>query len=127
MNISNHAISAIFGGLLGIAGSAGYMLPKISELQNQMADRPPVLVVDMAKLAIDSVPVGAGEAAIKEHFRNTQEVIKKFKNAGFLILPRENIIASPAALMLNQNDLPANTQIKKKETNDENRTSQSLE
>jgi len=112
MQLSNHAISAIVGGILGVGGSASYLLPKINELNNQIAMRPPILVVDMAKLAIEAVPVGAGEEAIQEHFRNTQTVINRFTSAGFLILSRETVISSPHDLMLNQDDLPANKLIK---------------
>lgn len=112
MQISNHVISALLGGIIGVGGSAAFLLPKINELNSEIATRPPILVVDMAKLAVDSVPIGAGEAAIKEHFRNTQSVINKFSKAGFLILARENIISSPHDLMLNEDDLPVNSYLK---------------
>ena len=73
--------------------------------------RPPVLVVDMAKLAVESVPVGSGKAAIEEHFHNTQAVISKFRDAGFLILSIENIVSAPNDLMLKAEDIPANRHI----------------
>ena len=108
MSTANLVVSAFVGGVLGFIGSAAYLVPKINNVESELAMRPQVLVVDMAKLAIDSVPRGAGKEAIEEHFRNTQAVISKFRDAGFLVLPRENVISAPADLMLNKKDLPPN-------------------
>lgn len=109
MSTANLAVSAFVGGVLGFIGSTAYLTPKINLVESELAVRPPVLVVDMAKLAIDAVPRGAGKEAIEEHFRNTQAVITKFRDAGFLVLPRENIISAPADLMLDKEDIPQNT------------------
>ncbi|MCG7878829.1 MAG: hypothetical protein AB2669_07910 [Candidatus Thiodiazotropha endolucinida] len=108
MSTANLVVSAFIGGVIGFAGSFSYFTPKIGSLEEQVALRPPVLVVDMAKLAVESVPVGSGKAAIEEHFRNTQAVISKFREAGFLILSRENIVSAPNDLMLDAEDIPAN-------------------
>ncbi|MFC1336969.1 MAG: hypothetical protein G8D89_21630 [gamma proteobacterium symbiont of Clathrolucina costata] len=106
MNNANLVVTAIIGAIIGFGGSFAYFSPKISELEQEVSLRPPVIVVDMAKLALDSVPVGSGKAAIEEHFRNTQAVISKFREAGFLVLSRENIISAPKQLMLDVDDLP---------------------
>jgi hypothetical protein len=111
MSTANLVVSAFIGGVLGFAGSFSYFAPKIIEMSDQIDLRPPVLVVDMAKLAVDSVPVGSGKAALEEHFRNTQEVVDRFKEAGFLILPRENVLTAPTDLMLGSEDIPANRHI----------------
>lgn len=108
MSTENLFVSAFIGGVIGFSGSFTYFIPKINSLQEQVALRPPVLVVDRAKLAAESVPVGSGKAAIEEHFNNTQAVIRKFKEAGFLILPRKNIVSAPNELMLGMEDIPAN-------------------
>lgn len=108
MSTANLVVAAFIGGVVGFAGSFSYFTPRIDLLNEQVALRPPVLVVDMTKLALDSVPLGSGKAAIDEHFRNTQGVIEKFRDAGFLILPRENIVSAPSDLMLHAEDIPAN-------------------
>lgn len=109
MSTANLFVSTFIGGVIGFAGSFSYFTPKIGYLEEQVALRPPILIVDMAKLAAESVPVGAGKLAIEEHFRNTQGVISKFRKAGFLILSRENIESAPDDLMLTADDIPANS------------------
>lgn len=111
MSNSNLIITALIGGLIGFGASFAYFEPKHKSLTDEINLRPPVLVVDMTKLAVDSVPVGSGKAAMNEHFRQTQAVIDKFKEAGFLVIPRENIISSPSDLMLDAADLPPNKHI----------------
>ena len=104
----NLIIATIIGGVFGFGASYAFFLPKIAELHEQIEMRPPVLVIDMAKLALEAVPMGAGQEAINEHFKNTQAIIDSFKKAGYLILPRENVINAPKDLMLNKSDLPGN-------------------
>ena len=113
MNTANLIIATIISAMISFGASFAYFSPKLSELNNQVELRPPVLIVDMAKLAIESVPVGSGTAAIDEHFRNTQDVIDKFSDAGFLVLSRENIISAPQDLMLNSDDIPLNIHMSK--------------
>jgi len=111
MNLANLIVTAVIGALLGIAGSITYFTPQLTELEEEVKMRPPVLVVDMAKLALDSVPIGSSKAAIEDHFRNTQGVIDKFSDAGFLILSRENIVSAPAHLMLKSEDFTKNKHV----------------
>lgn len=101
-------IAAAIGATVALAGSFGYFLPKVNELEDAVALRPPVLIVDKAKLAMDAVPMGSGKLAIDEHFRNTQSVIERFQDAGFLVLSRQHILSAPGDLMLRVEDLPEN-------------------
>lgn len=108
MNISNAITSTIIGAVLGAAGSTAYLLPKIDALKSEIDLRPPVIVVDPAKLAIDSVPVGSGKAAIDEHFRNTEKFIKKFSDAGFIVIHRGSLLAVPDSFQIHAEDMPVN-------------------
>jgi len=119
MNTRNLMIASIFIGVVGgIVGCVSSLSLRVSNLEFEVALRPPVLVVDMTKLAADSVPVGSGKSAIQQHFRDTQSVVDKFIDAGFIVLSRENIISAPADLMLNVEDLPANRYLMEEVTND---------
>jgi len=108
-------IAAFIGAITSFAGSYAYFEPKLASIEEEVALRPPLLVVDMAKLALESVPIGSGEQAINEHFRNTQQVIDKFKDAGFLVLSREYIISAPLDIMLDTEDLPSNQYVDRNE------------
>jgi hypothetical protein len=108
MNVSNGISSAIIGALLGGAASTAYLLPKIDGLKSEIDLRPPVIVVDPAKLAVDSVPVGAGKAAIDEHFRNSEQVIKKFSDAGFIVIHRASLLSVPDKFQIHSEDMPIN-------------------
>ena len=104
MNIANFFGPAVMGALLGLASSLAYFTPQLAELEEEVRMRPPVLVVDMAKIALDSVPIGSSKTEIEDHFRNTQRVIDRFRDAGFLILSRENIVSAPIDIMLKPDD-----------------------
>lgn len=98
-------ISVVVSAALGFLAAYMFLQPQINELKDEVALRPPVIVVDMAKLALDSVPVGSPKEDIRLHFARTQTVINKFKDAGFLVIPRENIISAPDDLMLTKDDV----------------------
>lgn len=108
MNISNGITAAIIGAVLGVAGSTTYLLPKIDDLKSEIDLRPPVIVVDPAKLAVDSVPVGSGKAAIDEHFRNSEKIIKKFADAGFIVIHRSSLLSVPERFQIHSEDMPVN-------------------
>ena len=108
MSTWNILISILISGVIGFGGSLVYFAPKVSALQEQIVLRPPVIVIDMERLAIESVPVGSGDEAIKEHFRSVESAIDKFQNAGFLIFSRENLLSVPSDLLLNADDLSVN-------------------
>ena len=112
------AVSSVLGAVIAFAISYTYFNPKIDQLQQHADATPPIIVVDMAELALKSVPVGSDKKAIREHFKNTQQVIDKFKAAGFLVLSSSSVISSPEILKLNESDIPAN-QYMTSETTDE--------
>lgn len=112
--IDHLVLSAAAATAIAFASSFFYFNPKLEQLEEEIALRPPVIVVDMTKLAIDSVPIGSSKEDIEAHFEKAQKIIDQFKKAGFLVLPRENIISAPDDLMLTQTDL--NTTDSKDET-----------
>lgn len=75
------------------------------DLRDEINSRPPVIVFDMARLALDSVPVGSSTTAINDHFQTVQDTINKFSNAGFLVLSREHIITAPDELLVSTEDI----------------------
>ena len=102
-------LSAVISAVLGFLAAYLYLQPQINAVKDEVALRPPVIVVDMAKLALDSVPVSSPKEDIQRHFARTQEAINKFKDAGFLVIPRENIISAPEDLMLSKDDVSVGT------------------
>lgn len=105
VKIDHLAFSVVISAVLGFITAYFFLQPQIDNLQEEVALRPPVIVVDMAKLAIDALPVGSPKEDIQRHFEQTQLVIEKFKSAGFLVLPRETIISVPDDLMLTTADV----------------------
>ena len=101
-------VSSVLGAVIAFSVCYTYFNPKIDQLLQHADATPPIIVVDMAQLALKSVPIGTDKKAIREHFKNTQEVIDKFKAAGFLVLSSSSVISSPEALKLNESDIPAN-------------------
>lgn len=105
LKIDHLVFSIVLSAVLGFISAYCFLQPQIDSLEEEVALRPPVIVVDMAKLAIDALPVGAPKEEIQRHFAQTQLVIDKFKAAGFLVLPRETIISAPDDLMLTTADV----------------------
>ncbi|MBX2807136.1 MAG: hypothetical protein KTR20_00760 [Cellvibrionaceae bacterium] len=108
MHIQNLIVTGIVSALLGFAGSYVYFKPKLDSLANQQQLSPPLLVVDRIALAARAVPVGSNPKAIKAHFRNTETVIEKFLDGGFMVLDAQSVIGAPEALFLTLDDLPEN-------------------
>jgi len=104
----NLVVSSALGAVIAFAISFAYFNPKIDKLQQHADATPPIIVVDMAQLALKSVPIGSDKKAIQEHFKNTQHVIDKFKAAGFLVLSSNSVISSPETLQLSESDIPTN-------------------
>ena len=102
------AVSSALAAMIAFAISYTYFNPKIDQLQQHADATPPIIVIDMAQLALKSVPIGSDKKAIREHFKKTQQVIDKFKAAGFLVLSSSSVISSPETLKLNGSDIPAN-------------------
>ena len=82
-----------------------YYDPIVSELQEEIHSRPPVIVFDMARLTLDSLPVGSDSAVISEHFKRVQGAINKFSSAGFVVLSRQHIISAPDSLLVTKDDI----------------------
>jgi len=108
MDIKAISLSSLLGAVIAMVGCYIYIVPKIDQLQQHADSTPPMIVVDMAHLALTSVPIGSDKQAIGEHFKNTQGVIDKFKDAGFLVLSSSAVISSPEAIQLNESDIPSN-------------------
>lgn len=101
-------VSSALGAALSFVICLAYFNPKIDRLQQHADATPPIIVVDMAQLALKSVPIGSSKKSLQEHFKNTQQVIDKFKSAGFLVLSSSSVISSPESLTLTESDIPKN-------------------
>ena len=104
----NFVVSSVIGAVIAIAFSYMYFGSQIEDLQQHADATPPIIVVDMAQLALKSVPIGSDKRALEEHFKNTQQIIDKFRSAGFLVLSSSSVISSPEILKLNVSDIPTN-------------------
>lgn len=108
MNTQDTLIAVVIGATIGFGGSVAFLKPKISSLESELAVRPPVLVVDLAKLAVESVPVGSSSEAMDEHFANTRQLIQKFQQEGYIVLARQSTLGVPESFVLHSKDLPTN-------------------
>lgn len=98
-------ITALLAALLSAAGLALYMKPALDGIRDDLALRPPVIVADMANLAIESVPVGASKKEIDAHFVKAQDAVDRFAEAGYLVILRQSIVSAPAGLTLSADDI----------------------
>jgi hypothetical protein len=106
-NLKDVLVTALLASLLSVVGLAFYMKPTLDRLRDDLALRPPVMVVDMANLAIESVPVGASKDEIDAHFVNAQKAVDRFSEAGYLVILRQSIVSAPAGLTLTPADIQA--------------------
>lgn len=100
-------VTVLLASLLSAVGLAIYMKPTLDRIRDDLALRPPVMVVDMANLAIESVPVGASKEQIDAHFVNAQKAVARFSEAGYLVILRQSIVSAPAGLTLTTADIQA--------------------
>ncbi|MBC8386361.1 MAG: hypothetical protein H8E09_00805 [Gammaproteobacteria bacterium] len=109
--MANLIITAIIGAMLGFISSVAYFMPKYEAVISELNARPPIVVIDMIKLAADAIPLKADRAATEEHFKNTQNVINKYVDSGYIVLSIEGVMKAPDGMMLTTEDLPRNKHI----------------
>ena len=100
----NHLFTGIMSAMAGFVLAIGYVQPKINDLQAQVEQRPPVVVMDMVGIAIKSVPIGSGEEAVKAHYAKTQEMIDEFQRQGAVVLSNEGVLTAPTQNVITADD-----------------------
>ncbi len=108
MDFKTIALSIVLSAALTLIISYAYFYPKIQHLQQHAESTPPIIVIDRARLALQAVPVGTEKKAIEEHFKNVNDLVNKFKEAGFVVLSSTAVLASPEDINLNVTDIPEN-------------------
>ncbi len=117
MSYKTIALSIVLSSALTLTISYAYFYPLIEQLQQHIESTPPVIVIDKASLALQAVPFGSDKNALDEHFKNVNNLIVKFKEAGFIVLSSSAVIASPEGVNLEVTDLPKNKHLLKNNKN----------
>lgn len=104
MSHTNLILSSFVGGMIGFVVSAAYFTPKLNQVMRELSYRPPIMIVDDALLSLNTLTVGAKKQDIEAHFLMIKKRVMQFKEAGYLVISRQKIIASPDHLFLQPNE-----------------------
>lgn len=88
--------NAVVAGAVG-AGMAWFLIQQVRE---EVAMRPPVVVVDLADLALNA----SGDAAA--HVDRIREQVKKLRDAGYLVLDGQSVLGAPDDLFVRRPPVP---------------------
>jgi len=108
MSQANLIVAAIAGGAIGFISSVAFLYPKYNDVQQALLERPPIVVMDMAKLAMEALPKTFDKNVSEEHFRNTQILIDQYNEAGYVVLSRQGVVQVPEEFMITLDELPKN-------------------
>ena len=99
MNARTILVAALLGAAIGFAAARRFPNRRAGELQARLERRPPVVVVDFARLAA-AYPPGASREELDERMAGTRDAIAKLRRAGYLVLDAASVVAAPKDLYL---------------------------
>lgn len=89
---------ALLGAIGGFAASYFVLNAQLSEMNERLALTPPIVVVDFVKMA-SAYPEGATAEELEPLLTETNNRIVKLKEAGYLVIDYQNILAAPGDIM----------------------------
>lgn len=99
MNIPTIIIAAVLGAVGGVTGSHLMLNHKVSALEAQVTQIPPLAVVDFAKIAME-YPEGATTEEMEALMVKTNEAVIKLYEAGYMVLDAAAVVSAPDELYL---------------------------
>lgn len=91
--------AGLLGGLLGAAIALGVGWVNFKPVQERSQLTPPVVIVDLVMLA-KQYPEGASVEEVEKLMLKTNASLLKLRDAGYLVLDAQAVLAAPADLML---------------------------
>lgn len=98
MNINSMLIGIALGSLGATLGSFLVFEQYMTRIDRRLLQSPPVVVVDFAKIAVESYPKGAATSEIESLLVKTNNAVTKLKNAGYIVIDSEAVVAAPKAV-----------------------------
>jgi hypothetical protein len=99
MNTKSIAISAILGAVGGAVLSYFVMDHRMSDIDERLLQSPPVVVVDFAQMAM-RFPEGATPEEVEGLMMETNRLVLRLQEAGYLVLDAGAVLAAPVDLYL---------------------------
>lgn len=92
---------------VGLAASLSTLATrsKISQLEAELVNRPPVIVVDQTRIAMESLTGNFSEADIEEHARKFDRALQALRSSGALIIRSDAVLFSPEGVTVTASDL----------------------
>lgn len=98
--IHSYVIGAgLIGGVLGAAIALGIGWLNFKPVQERSKLSPPVVIVDLVTLA-KQYPDGANTEEVEQLMLKTNKGLLKLRDAGYLVLDAQAVLAAPEDLML---------------------------
>ncbi|ODN41395.1 hypothetical protein [Piscirickettsia litoralis] len=104
MHIKQTLISVIVSSIIATIVVFLFFHNKISHLENQLAQTPPIAVVDLTQF-VQSYPKGASEQTVNARLNKLHSDIAKLKDAGYLVLNANQVMAAPSDIYIEGHDL----------------------
>lgn len=89
---------ALLGAIAGFAASYFVLGTQISRMEERLDLSPPIVVVDFVEIA-SSYPQGATAEELEPLMKKTNNSIKKLKDAGYIVIDYQNILAAPSDIV----------------------------
>lgn len=85
--------------MAALAASSLYLSLKVQKMEEQTAFTPPVVIIDFVRL-VDSYGSDVDSGDLEARMMQTREQVEALRDAGYLVLDANNVIAAPDALFL---------------------------
>lgn len=81
----------------------------LKDIKKDLADRPKIISIDMAKLLVQSVPFEANDADVKQKMERKmlgiQRAIDAFVANGYVVIDKNAVVASSDLLEITESDI----------------------
>ncbi len=85
---------------------------RIATLESELAARPPVIVVDQTRIAMQALSGDFTEYDIEDHTKKFDRALQALRASGALVIRSDAVLTSPAAVTVSAADLGLSRQDK---------------
>lgn len=108
MDKQSIAVAAVLGAVLGFGASFLLFYQQQQSLHYRLEQSPPIVLVDLAKLAA-SYPQGATPEQTNQLMLRTNDAIARLRDAGYLVIDAQAVLSAPSDLYLPPEEIVAGT------------------